>query len=175
MIKIKTKTINKETADNTMPVSGDETIDCQLTAVLQEYKDRKGSLIAALQKVQQIYGYLSREVLIKVAYELNIPLAEVYSVVSFYSLFSTEPVGEIPVEVCMGTACYVKKAGEIYQKLSRELGIKDGEVTPDGKYSLGISRCVGACSCAPVVKVGDDLKGNAAPDNILELLPDTEQ
>ncbi len=142
----------------------------QVTKALGKYKGGKGMLIAALRDVQQIFGYLPRKVMILVADELDIPLSEVYSVVSFYSLFSTKPVGRKRIEICMGTACYVKGADKIRDMISDDLEIEPGEMTPDGSINLATSRCVGACSVAPVVKIGDDLRGNITPDKVPELL-----
>ncbi|NLI70398.1 MAG: NAD(P)H-dependent oxidoreductase subunit E [Firmicutes bacterium] len=142
----------------------------QLAEALQKYKGKKGQLIPALREAQQIFGYLPRKVMILVAHEMDIPLAEVYSVVSFYSLFSTRPVGQKKIEICMGTACYVKGAAELLEMIADNLGIKPGEMTPDGRFSLTTSRCVGACSSAPVVKVGEDLHGNVTPEKAAALI-----
>ncbi|MFY9113813.1 MAG: NAD(P)H-dependent oxidoreductase subunit E [Dethiobacteria bacterium] len=139
----------------------------RLAGALEKYKGQghKGQLIPALREAQQIFGYLPRKVMILVAREMDIPLAEVYSVVSFYSLFSTKPVGQKRIEICMGTACYVKGAAKLREMIADNLGIKPGEMTPDGRFSLTTSRCVGACSAAPVIKVGEDLHGNITPEN----------
>lgn len=142
----------------------------QLTEALQKYKGKKGLLIPALREAQQICGYLPRKVMILVAREMDIPLAEVYSVVSFYSLFSTKPVGLKKIEVCMGTACYVKGAARLLEMIADNLGIKPGEMTPDGRFSLTTSRCVGACSSAPVIKIGEDLHGNITPEKAAVLI-----
>lgn len=138
----------------------------QLTLALEKYKGKPGVLIAALQEAQQIFGYLPRKVMIHVANELTIPLAEVYSVVSFYSLFSTVPVGLHRIEVCMGTACYVRGAEALLNNLQQKLGIKSGEVSEDGRFSIATTRCVGACGAAPVIKVGEDLRGGATPQSL---------
>ena len=147
----------------------------RLTQALEKYKGKRGVLIAALQEAQQIFGYLPRKVMIHVANELTIPLSEVYSVVSFYSLFSTMPTGRIRLEVCMGTACYVKGAEELLKGLKEELGVEPGEVTKDGLFSIATTRCVGACSAAPVLKVGEELHGKMARDRIGPLLEELKQ
>ncbi|MGB4564025.1 MAG: NAD(P)H-dependent oxidoreductase subunit E [Dethiobacteria bacterium] len=147
----------------------------RLTQALEKYKGKRGVLIAALQEAQQIFGYLPRKVMIHVANELTIPLSEVYSVVSFYSLFSTMPTGRIRLEVCMGTACYVKGAEELLKGLKEELGVEPGEVTKDGLFSIATTRCVGACIAAPVLKVGEDLHGKMTRDRIGPLLEELKQ
>lgn len=141
----------------------------KLTLALEKYKGKRGVLIAALQEAQEIFGHLPRKVMIHIANELTMPLSEVYSVVSFYSLFSTKPVGKTRIEICMGTACYVKGAKEIQEKFVKELGIEPGEMTPDGEISLATSRCVGACSAAPVILIGEDMKGNVTPHMVPSL------
>ena len=119
-----------------------------------------------LQGAQEIYGYLPLEVQEKVSEGLNIPLEEVYGVVTFYSQFSLYPKGEYKISVCLGTACYVKGAGDIYSKIMDCLGIKGGQCTPDGKFSLDACRCIGACGLAPVLMVNDDVYGRLVPDDV---------
>jgi NADH:ubiquinone oxidoreductase subunit E len=147
----------------------------QLTLSLEKYKGKPGVLIAALQEAQQIFGYLPRKVMIHVANELTIPLAEVYSVVSFYSLFSTVPMGQHRIEVCMGTACYVRGAEDLVKKLRKKLGVDSSEITEDGRFSVATTRCVGACGAAPVIKVGEDLHGGATPQSIDSLVEELKQ
>ncbi len=147
----------------------------QLTRALEKYKGKSGVLIAALQEAQQIFGYLPRQVMIHVANELTIPLAEVYSVVSFYSLFSTVPVGLHRLEVCMGTACYVRGAEKLLQGLQDKLGLKPGEVSADGRFSIATTRCTGACGAAPVIKVGDELYGGMNEEGLDRLIKELKQ
>lgn len=142
----------------------------RLNKALEKYKGQNGVLIQALHEAQQIFGYLPREVQIHVANELTIPLSEVYSVVSFYSLFTTKPRGKHRLEVCLGTACYIKGAGELLEKLEQELDIKPEQVTADKNFSLSIGRCLGACSAAPVLKIDRELHGDLTPDQIPILL-----
>lgn len=131
----------------------------QLDAVIADYKDVPGALVQVLKRAQEIYGYLPLEVQMAVADGINVPLEEVYGVVSFYSLFSIQPKGEHNISVCLGTACYVKGSGDIYEALKEKLGLSDGGCTPDGKFSLEACRCIGACGLAPVLTVGDDVYG----------------
>ena len=123
-----------------------------------------------LQHAQNIYGYLPIEVQIKIAESLHIPLAEVYGVATFYSQFSLNPKGKHRVSVCLGTACYVKGSGDIYNKLMERLGISGGEITPDGKFSLDACRCIGACGLAPVLTVNEDVYGRLTVDDVDKIL-----
>ena len=116
------------------------------------------------------YGYLPIEVQTIIAEGLDIPLEEVYGVVTFYAQFSLYPKGQYKVSVCLGTACYVKGSGDIYDRLQQRLGIQGGQCTPDGKFSLEACRCVGACGLAPVMTVNEDVYGKITPDDVDEIL-----
>jgi len=142
----------------------------ELDSVLNKYKGSRGILVKALQEAQDIYGYLPRDLLIHIAYELDVPLSEIYSVVSFYSLFKTEPSGRCHIEVCSGTACYVKGMKHLLEYLEEELSLKPGDVTENGKFSMSTANCVGACSAAPVVKIGEELLGDMTPQKLRQLL-----
>ena len=124
----------------------------------------------ALQYAQEIYGYLPIEVQRIVAEELDMPLEEIYGVSTFYAQFSLNPKGQYKISVCLGTACYVKGSGKIYEKLQEKLGITGGECTPDGKFSLDACRCVGACGLAPVMTINDDVYGRLTGDELDEIL-----
>ena len=128
-------------------------------AVIAEHKDEKGALMPILQKAQEIYGYLPIEVQQKIADAMEIPLEKVYGVVTFYAQFSINPKGKYKISVCLGTACYVKGSGDIYNKLMERLGISGGEITPDGKFSLDACRCIGACGLAPVMMINEEVYG----------------
>jgi len=123
-----------------------------------------------LQEAQNIYGYLPIEVQKIIAEGLNIPLEEVYGVVTFYAQFSLNPKGKYNIGVCLGTACYVKGSQEVYDKVSEVLNIKGGEVTDDGKFSLEATRCIGCCGLAPVMTVGDDVYGKLTADMIPDII-----
>lgn len=127
----------------------------ELDVFIDSLETKKGSLISVLHKAQGIFGYLPREIQEYVAEKLNEPLANVYGVVSFYSFFTMVPKGEHAVSVCMGTACYVRGADKVLDEFQKELGIKSGETSLDGKFSIDALRCVGACGIAPVVLVGE--------------------
>ncbi len=142
----------------------------ELKSVIQKHKDQKGALMPVLQEAQEIYGYLPIEVQTMIAEGLDIPLEEVYGVVTFYAQFSLYPKGQYKVSVCLGTACYVKGSGDIYDRLQQRLGIQGGQCTPDGKFSLEACRCVGACGLAPVMTINEDVYGKITPDDVDEIL-----
>jgi len=154
-----------------VPFKGTPEQEKQLREVIDKHKDQKGATMPILQEAQAIYGYLPEEVQLIIAEALDLSLSEIYGVVSFYSQFSLNPVGKTVVAVCMGTACYVKGAGEILERCEQKLGIKAGEVTPDGKFSIAAVRCIGACGLAPIITVGEDVHGRistADVDGILD-------
>ena len=142
----------------------------KLEEVIAAHKDQPGALMPILQQAQDIYGYLPIEVQTKIAEALDIPLEEVYGVVTFYAQFSLYPKGQYKISVCLGTACYVKGSGSIYDKLQQVLGIGGGECTPDGKFSLEACRCVGACGLAPVRMVNDEVFGKLTADDVEDIL-----
>ena len=142
----------------------------KLLAIIEESKTVPGSLIHVLHEAQEIYGYLPIEVQKVIAEGLNIPLAEVYGVVTFYAQFSLKPKGEYKISVCLGTACYVKGSGDIYNKLQELLGIEGGQCTPDGKFSLDACRCIGACGLAPVLTINDDVYGRLTAAEMADVL-----
>lgn len=149
-----------------VPFKGTKEQEEQLLNVIGELKDDKGALMPILQKAQGIYGYLPLEVQKIIAREMGIPLERVYGVVTFYSQFTLNPKGRNQISVCLGTACYVKGSGDIYNALMEKLGIVGGECTEDGRYSLDACRCVGACGLAPVMMVNDDVYGRMTVDAI---------
>ncbi|WP_066713403.1 NADH-quinone oxidoreductase subunit NuoE family protein [Clostridium sp. Marseille-P299] len=151
---------------NTVPFSGTKEQEEELLSVINELKSDPGALMPVLQKAQDIYGYLPIEVQTIISNELDIPLEKIYGVVTFYSQFSLYPKGKYKISVCLGTACYVKGSGDIYNKLMEKLNIVSGECTPDGKFSLEACRCIGACGLAPVLTVNDDVYGRLTVDDI---------
>ncbi|HHW58713.1 MAG: NADH-quinone oxidoreductase subunit NuoE [Bacteroidales bacterium] len=136
----------------------------------KEFNYDPGELINILHKLQDQFGYLPSEVQEAVASELKIPTAKVYGIVTFYSYFTMIPKGEYPINICLGTACYVRGAEKILDEFRKQLNIKVGESTPDGKFSLNCLRCVGACGLAPVVMVGEKTYGRVAPDDVKKIL-----
>ncbi len=144
--------------------------EAKLHAVIAESKSTPGCLMHILQEAQAIYGYLPMQVQKTIAQELGIPLSEVYGVVTFYSQFSLTPKGKNRISVCLGTACYVKGADKILQEVEKQLGIKCGECTADGLFSIDSCRCVGACGLAPVMMIGEEVYGKLTPDMIGKIL-----
>lgn len=146
----------------------------KLDEIIEKYKDTKGALIPVLHEAQEVYGYLPLEVQRAISEKLDIPLAEIYGVVSFYTQFSINPKGKYQINVCMGTACYVKGANEILNKFRTRLSIDVGECTEDGKFSLEACRCIGACGLAPVVTINDEVYGKLTADDVDNILDDYE-
>ena len=150
----------------TVPFHGTPEQEAQLLQVIEELKNQKGSLMPIMQKAQDIYGYLPYEVQKMISDKMNVPLEKIYGVATFYSQFTLFPKGMYQISVCLGTACYVKGSGDIYNKLMEKLGISGGECTPDGKFSLDACRCVGACGLAPVMMINDEVYGRLTVDEI---------
>ncbi|MBR0365285.1 MAG: NADH-quinone oxidoreductase subunit NuoE [Clostridia bacterium] len=153
-----------------VPFSGTKEQEEMLMQAIAELKDQPGATMPLLQKAQDIYGYLPEEILKKISDETHIPLEKLYGVATFYSQFSLNPKGKYQISVCLGTACYVKGSGDIYNALMDKLGIAGGECTPDGKFSLDACRCVGACGLAPVMMVNDEVYGRLTVDDVDDVL-----
>ena len=153
-----------------VPFAGTKEQEAKLLQVIAEHKDEKGALMPILQKAQEIYGYLPIEVETIIANEMGIPLEKVYGVVTFYSQFSLFPKGKYKISVCLGTACYVKGSGQILDKFKERLSIDVGGCTPDGKFSLEATRCIGACGLAPVLTVNDEVYGRLEVKDVDEIL-----
>jgi len=145
---------------------GTEEQRAKLLAIIEEYKSKEGNLLPVLQKAQEIYGYLPPEVQKEIAIGLDISEAEVFGVASFYSQFKLNPDGEVAIAVCLGTACYVKGAGQLADKITEIVGIAPGETSSDGKYSFEATRCIGACGLAPVLTINGDVYGRLTPADI---------
>jgi len=130
----------------------------------------EGALISVLHKAQEIFGYLPQEVQQYIAKKLGVPDSKVYGVVTFYSFFNTEPKGKYRVDICMGTACFVRGAGDVLEQFKRELGIDVGGTSADGLFSLDALRCVGACGLAPVVSVNGKVYGRVTPSDVKDII-----
>ncbi len=153
-----------------IPYRGTAEQEAKLREVIASYKGKPGATMPVLQAAQDIFGYLPEEVQILIAEGLDIPLSEVYGVVSFYTQFSLNPKGKYQISVCLGTACYVKGAADILQAVEQKLGITPGGITPDGKFSLDACRCIGACGLAPVMMINDDVYGRLTPGQVPGIL-----
>lgn len=150
----------------TVMFRGTKSQEEKLLAVIEEHRGVKGSLMPILQKAQDIYGYLPVEVLRIIAEKTGISLEEIYGVASFYSQFSFNPKGEYAISVCLGTACYVKGSKAILERITEKLGLAAGATTPDGKYSLEATRCIGACGLAPVMTINNDVYGRLVKEDV---------
>ena len=149
-----------------VPYRGSPEQEERLRQGIAEHRGQPGATMPVLQAAQEIFGYLPEEVQIMVAEGLDIPLSEVYGVASFYAQFSMNPKGKYQISVCLGTACYVKGAAAVLDKLTSALGIQPEECTPDGKFSLTACRCIGACGLAPVMTINDDVYGRLVPEEV---------
>lgn len=158
------------TKKTTVPFQGTVEQEQELKTKLFELKNQRGSLMPALQEAQRIYGYLPIEVQKIVADGLDLRLEEVYGVATFYSQFSLNPKGKYKFSTCLGTACYVKGAGDIFSKLSELLGVEAGSCSEDGKFSLEACRCIGACGLAPVITVNEDVYGRLTLEDIPDIV-----
>jgi len=142
-----------------------------LGKVIEKYRDVDGAIMTTLHEAQHIYGYLPIEVQKMIADGFGVSLTEVYGIVTFYSQFVLNPKGKVAVAVCMGTACYVKGAGDILDRISKNIGVESDETSADGKYSLEATRCIGACGLAPVLTINEDVYGRiAAPEDMDPIL-----
>lgn len=154
----------------TVPFKGTEEQELSLKAAIAEMHDLPGALMPVLQKAQEIYGYLPYEVQVIIAEEMGVPLAEIYGIASFYAQFNLNPKGEHTISVCMGTACYVKGAQQVLDRIQRKLGVEVGGITADGKFSLDACRCVGACGLAPVMMIDENVYGKLTVDKVDQII-----
>ena len=153
-----------------IPFRGTPEQEAKLKEIIAEHKGQPDAMMPVLQKAQEIYGYLPIEVQTIVAEGLGVSLEQVYGVSTFYSWFTLEPKGEHLIRVCLGTACYVKGSADILAELERQLGIKAGHTTPDGKFTLEATRCLGCCGLAPVMTIDDDVFGRLIPADVKGIL-----
>ena len=142
----------------------------ELKDVCKSFRNDKGELINVLHKAQGIFGYLPAEIQEVIAKELNVSVAHVYGIVTFYSFFIMTPKGEHPISICLGTACYVRGAEKVLEEFKKELKIQVGETSGDGKFSLSCLRCIGACGLAPVVMVGEKVFGRVSPEGVKDII-----
>ncbi|MBP2663150.1 MAG: NADH-quinone oxidoreductase, subunit [Firmicutes bacterium] len=142
----------------------------KLDEVLKKYQGVKGALIPVLQEAQHAYGYLSKEVLQNISKKMDIPISQIYGVVTFYSQFHLTPRGKSIIRVCQGTACHVRGAKTILNEIENQLNIKSGATTPDLKFTLETVACIGACGLAPVMMIDDDTHGRLTPEIIPKIL-----
>ncbi len=153
-----------------LDVKANEKHFVELKEFIDSVRDVDGALMQVLHVAQDIFGYLPIEVQKYISSELNVPLAEVYGVATFYTQFAIEPKGKHKIGVCLGTACYVKGSQLIMDKLSKELNVKVGQTTPDNLFTLEATRCLGCCGLAPVIMIDQDVYGKLEPKKIPEIL-----
>ena len=139
-----------------------------LEKVLKEHSYQESALLEILHRAQEIYGYLDKELLMDISGSLNLPPSHVYGVVTFYSFFKLKKSGEHVVTGCLGTACYVKEVEQIIEAVEQEFNLKRGGSTADGKLSLLLTRCIGACAMAPNIVVDDEVIGKATKEAVIE-------
>ncbi len=145
--------------------------DCQdIKEICEAFNNDQGELINVLHRTQEHFGYLPAEIQEVIADNLNLSLAKVYGVVTFYSFFTMTPKGQHPISICTGTACYVRGAEKVLDEVKKELKINVGDTTPDGKFSLSCLRCVGACGLAPVLMIGEKTYGRVSPEDVKTIL-----
>lgn len=137
---------------------------------IKRHKNQPDALIEVLHTSQEAFGYLEEDLLVYVSRQLNVPLAKVYGVATFYHFFSFEPLGDHTCVVCMGTACYVKNAAQVVAAVQNDFGIEPGQTTPDNKLSLSTARCLGSCGLAPVLVLDGGVVGRQTPESALELV-----
>ncbi|MCX8074587.1 MAG: NADH-quinone oxidoreductase subunit NuoE [Clostridia bacterium] len=145
-------------------------VDKEIEKITKKYKGVDGGIISALHEVQDLYGYIPESVQKYLSSNLDISMSEIYGIITFYSRFSLMPKGKYNVQVCMGTACYVKGAEAVLKEFKEKLKINEGEVTSDGKFSIEAVRCIGACGLAPAIVVNSDVYGKVAPDKVDEII-----
>jgi NADH-quinone oxidoreductase subunit E len=152
-----------------------ETLDlAPLYGVLEQYKTQHGAVIPVLQRAQEIYGWLPREVLETISREMRVPLSRIYGVVTFYSQFYLTRRGRHVVRQCDGTACHVKGSARIIDVAQNHLGIKAGETTPDYRVTYEVVYCLGSCGLAPVAMVDDKVIGHLVPETVIKILDSLE-
>lgn len=142
----------------------------EVEKLLEPYRGQPENLIQALHETQNLVGYLPREIQVRVAEELNVPLTKVYGVVSFYAFFNTKPRGRHQISICAGTACYVRGASRLLNQLAENLGVEPGDTSQDGEFSLNVVRCLGACGLGPVVTVNDDVYGRVHKEKLAGIM-----
>ncbi len=142
----------------------------KLRELVEGYVGEQGALMSVLHKTQEMFGYIPYEAQVVISEVLDIPISEIYGVITFYAHFSLTPVGEHKICLCMGTACYVKGSGKVLETIERDLGIKAGETTEDGKFTIEATRCIGACGLAPVMSVNQDVHGRLTNEEVLKII-----
>ena len=142
----------------------------ELKAFVEEWRDKPGNLIMVLHKVQQTYGYIPREIAIEISSLLDVPLAKIYGVVTFYNFFKLQKAGKYIIQVCLGTACYLRGGDDLMKEFERQLGVGVNATTPDGLFSVEAVRCLGCCGLAPVVVVNGEVHGKLSTKDVAGII-----
>jgi NADH:ubiquinone oxidoreductase subunit E len=142
----------------------------KLEHIINEHKNQQGALMPVLHETQELFGYLPEEAQKRISEALDISMAEIYGVATFYSRFTLKPRGKYTIGVCLGTACYVKNAQGIIDKIKKEINVGAGETTKDGLFTLEATRCIGCCGLAPVMTVGEDVYGKIVPEDVVDII-----
>ena len=140
--------------------------EAKLLEIIDAHKNERGAMMPILQEAQEVYGYLPVEVMQIIAKHTGKPVEEIFGIATFYSQFALNPRGDVAVAVCLGTACYVKGSGDIYEEFGKILGLVGGGTSPDGKWSLEATRCIGACGLAPVLTVNGNVYGRLTTKDV---------
>ena len=138
----------------------------EISAFIDEWKSKPGNLIMVLHQVQQTYGYIPRNIALELSERLSVPLAKIYGVVTFYNFFKLEKAGKYKIQVCLGTACYIRGGDDLLKTLEKELGIGLNSTTPDGMFSIEAVRCLGCCGLAPVIVVNGNVHGRLTSKDV---------
>ena len=147
----------------------------EVQEIMAPYKEEKDNLIPILNEIQEKYGYIPKIAQLEASKYLNIPMAEIFGVITFYSRFTLEPKGKYNISVCLGTACFVKGSQKILDRLKERLNLEEGKTSEDGKFSIDTTRCVGACGIAPVFTVNGEVYGHASVKKLDEILDELEK
>lgn len=142
----------------------------KLETIIEQHRNQQGGLMPVLHETQELFGYLPEEAQKLISEELNVPLAEIYGVATFYSRFTLKPRGKHTISVCLGTACYVQGAQAVFERIQKELDIEPGDTSKDMRFTLLGTRCLGCCGLAPVITVDEDVYGKLKPDDIPDIL-----
>lgn len=154
----------------TVAFQGTKEQEEKLLAVIKKHAGQRGAMMPILQEAQEIYGYLPIEVQTIIARETGVSMEEIFGIISFYAQFKLNPDGQYAIAVCLGTACYVKGSGDIIEAFSQKLNVPVGSTSPDGKYSIEATRCIGACGLAPVLTVNGEVYGKVTVDDVDTIL-----
>ena len=153
----------------------EEKLSTDIENIVKKWEGKKGSLIMILHDIQNLYGYVPRATSLQLSNYLDVPLARIYEVITFYHFFKLEPPGKHLIQVCMGTACYLKGASDLLHEMRDILGVREGTTTKDGLFRLEVVRCLGCCGLAPVVKVDSKIYSKVRKDQVADILSEYEQ